>query len=146
MTIDLSKIPHLEERRKIMALREQRDEIESEQNDASAEARAALNAEQSRIWARHREEEKTLLTPLRKAVENLEEPFNGRLEVIDAEIEAICEPLESAPDYHDDYCGIHMCALTELILLDGDEVITDEETGERILRAALPFPDQAEAA
>lgn len=46
----------------------------------------------------------------------------------------------------DDGWDIQRCALSRLPILDGDEVLTDEETGERFLRCLLPVPCRDETA
>jgi len=162
-SLDLSKVPHLEERRQLLEQFNPRRAIERERDAAiepfQVRRRATLKTHTARILAIREE--------LAKAIGARDDELN----VIDAEegpvALAFSQRLEAWDDafqeaLRDDHSWrlgddepIEFCTLTGLPLHDDDDVLDDDAFGGRILRAALPFPnaggqpddaDEAEAA
>lgn len=135
--MDLSKVSRLEERQRWALIHKRREELEErsfairkpmfdEINEARREsiARQAreFKATEDAITARHESH------PDLKAIET-------ERSALAVEIDAV--GLEVSWNEDGEY---PICALTGLPILEDDEVLVDNETGEQFLRAALPVP------
>lgn len=132
--MDLSKIDRLEIRQAVKALEAVRAEreraMEAEMQPVCDEYAATIRATE----ARHRAE----LSAARV-------PFEERLAEIAArhpedDIAALDAAYGDEARMMDDDWDPMTCAATGLPILEGDEIVTDEETGEVFLRAALGLP------
>lgn len=135
MTLDLSNVPHVAERKRIAELQAQRDQLEWDKDEKCADVRRRKHAATEPLWV-----------PFREAVKATEAPFLAEEETISAEIdkqiEAIDAELEALPSlyYNEEYTEFYTCEVTGLLVLEDDEVVRDELSGEVILRAVIPFP------
>ena len=117
------------------------------QRDAIAEARAS--ASHDARMAKHRAIEEKMWVPFRAAMKEFEQPFDAAIEAIEDEFDAKeaalgaeMEALGLGCRQYDDYYSAYTCALTGLPVFEGDEFIRDEDSGEIILRDALPWPEK----
>ena len=147
-------IPHLDERRKLLALLEQEAALEREEEDALAQPKAALEEAEKRADA---DEEyraaggiglrgldasrlgqlaaarNARLEPARAAFEAAQEPFEMRRDALRDEISAIKKAIgsELAENYWTGEGGTVLCAITGLPILNSDKIAV-------VLAAALP--------
>ncbi|MFZ4807497.1 MAG: hypothetical protein ACOYLQ_09590 [Hyphomicrobiaceae bacterium] len=138
--LDLTRIPDLEARQKLLEIHKRQKELHENRPSLSIvrprsfssvpEIAAAweqydrlVNEYHARCAAEDTEADKDIIKEL--AALEMEE---SELGLADIEV--------------DDDDEARFCALTGLPILDGDDVIKDEETGDWILRDALPWPDE----
>jgi seryl-tRNA synthetase len=133
-TLDLSKVPHLELRRKLGALIEEQAKLSDAEWEATKPLREEYEAMRDKLMA----EVKKQLAPLRRRIDEIHAQFGKKMDAIDEQIEALNAP---EPMLNEDMDTILFCDLTGLLILEGDEIIKDEDTGEVILRCVLPWPE-----
>jgi len=134
LTLDLTRIPHLEERRKIAELWEAYKHAEAERSEAAKpywnkrrELDTVVDAKVQAIRAEH----KTEYEALDAQMQAVESPFGEKTAALWDQIEAIGGE-DGGVLWWEDYGGFERCLLTDLPILDGDEVLETED-GDRIL-------------
>lgn len=137
-TLDLSRVPFLEVRQKLDELLKKQEQLYDQKWEATTEARREYLKERERLMSEIDEK----LEPLRKKVEEIEKTFDEEAEKISEAIAALGAP---EPMYNEDYDTILHCDLTGLLLLECDDVIKDENSGNVILRWVLPWPSEEKA-
>ena len=131
--MDLSKVTNIDDRKRWAELNRKRDALEdrcdkiktpmfAEIEEARKKHHQAWDAIEDEIVARH------------TAAHDLKSIAADRT-ALEAEMDAL-----DLDVCWDEEGRSLTCALTDLPILNSDEVLTDEETGERFLRAALPVP------
>lgn len=132
ITIDVSKLPQLKERRQALVNQAEVARIQDEKTAATADLEAKHRVECDRLFEEKKAREKEVLGPLREQLKAIEAPFDER-------ISAICDDWSFL---FDDDGELELCALSGLPILDGEEVFEEEFTGEKIIRALLPSAGQ----
>ena len=144
LQIDLTRIPHLEARRRIVALWE-----------AYGRAEAERNAAAKPFWDKRRDLDKVVDA----RVAAIRAEHTAEYEVIDKEMQAVEKPFEEKTSvlwnqiddasghdliWWDDYSGFERCVLSGLPLLGNDD-LWESDVGEKILavlvergKAAVP--------
>jgi hypothetical protein len=134
----LRPIPDADKRRRHAELEQQRDALVEARAAASRDARMAkTNAVEETMWVPFRAALEDFQKPFNAVIDEIEAAFDAKEEALDAEMEALglgCR------HYDDDYSS-YTCALTGLPVFEGDAFIRDEESGDVILRDALPWPE-----
>lgn len=135
----LQPIPDADKRRRYAELERQLARIVDARSTASHEVR----------MVKTRAVEEAMWVPFRAAMKAFEAPYESRIEAIEAEFDAKAAALEAEMEslglgdrqYDDDYSVAEICTLTGLPVFEDDEIIRDAESGDVILRAALPWPE-----
>lgn len=135
MSIDLSKVDRITERKRIAELHARREQIDDERHEACAEVRRQKSAAAEPLWIPFREQVKAVEAPFVAEEARLSASYDAEIEAIDAELEAL-----PSLKYDDEYLSSFECEITGLVILEDDEFVRDEETGECFLRAVLPLP------
>ena len=150
--ITLSKLPHQQERAELRRMLEERDALvaarEAELAPLNARRTEGLRIMREKLNAA-RDEWETLAEAIDAEAAPIEERHHEIIEAKDeAIVAAISRPVEGGEEGetthdwrpHDDEV-IARCALTRQPIHDDDDVITDEDTADVILRDVLPWPD-----
>ena len=144
LQIDLTRIPHLEKRRRIAALWEDHERIDDESSAAAKpfwdKRRAldnAMEAKVAAIRAAHKAEYETIDDEMRAA----EKPFEEQCGALYEQVETFAAA-GGGVRWWDDYSGIERCALSGLPLLGHDD-LWENEAGEKILAALIERDDAA---
>jgi hypothetical protein len=138
ITIDVSKLPHLDARQKALAAQVEVDKIEEEKDDDAALQAliAKKGAERSRLYA----EMNAAMDEIDKQIAALEAPYDARIAAV------ATDDLDFRQDWDAD-CRRRLCVLSGLPILEDEEVVEDtDNTGGLIIRALLPFPVEVEDA
>jgi len=136
ITIDVSKLPHLEARQKALRDQAEVDRIEEEkENDPQLkELMARRSAARTRLYEEARARELEVLTPLDEQVDALSKPYSERMDAIKK------GEVEFRINWDDD-CRLQLCELSGLPIVEDEAVVEDSDaTGGLIIRALLPFP------
>lgn len=134
LTIDLTRIPHLAERRRIAELWTAYERVQAEQHAAAKpywdKRRALDEAVEARVQAIHAEH-KAEYDSIDAEMQAAKAPFGEKSAVVWDQIEAFGEP-GGGVLWWDDYSEFERCLLTGLPILSDDEVLETED-GDRIL-------------
>jgi len=134
LTLDLTRVPFLHERRKIAELWEAYKHVEAERSEAAKPYWSKRRKLAAIIEARAkaiRDEYKAECEALDKEMQAVESPFEEKTAVLRDQIEETGAVL-----WWDDYSGFETCLLTGLPILSGDEVLETEE-GDKILAGLI---------
>lgn len=138
-TIDVSKVPHLEARRKALAA-----QVESDRISADRDADPAIKALTEKRRAEHDRlygEMNAALKMIDDEIAELEAPYDARMDALESDGE-----IEFRRDWDCD-CRLKICVLSGLPIIEDEEVVEDcDVTGGLIIRALLPFPAEVESA
>lgn len=144
MQIDLTKIGDVEARRKCLELWKQQSALEDKRPSRNSGRhtwdRDTWSEELRAAWQRYEELRLAEFAKASAANEEADREIDAQIDAIDQQIDALAVP--RTPEWDDDGSP-RLCALTGLPIFESDDVIKDEETGEWILRAVLPFPEPA---
>ena len=133
ITIDVSNLPKLEERRRALAEQQKMERIIEERDAVLEPLLEKRDAARRRLYA----EMEAALRPFDDEIAAAEKPFHDQL----ASIEEDKDLFRRDWDFD---CSLKLCALSGLPILQDEEVIEDAEvTGGLIIRALLPFPADA---
>ena len=143
MQIDLTRIGDVEGRRKWLILWQQGHALEEQRPSRGT---PGWNYWDESTWSDDLRAAKKHYDELRdaeiakraKLMDETDREFEDKIEAIDRQMDELQVP--QVPEYDDDGC-VRICALTGLPIFETDDVIKDEETGDLILRAVLPFPE-----
>lgn len=131
-------IPHIEERKKLLALYEQAEQIAREERQVVGPLQAAANAKWQEVieeykaaggkWPGGVKDHMAIMPlevkcePARKAVADAARPFKARMDAVDAEIDKITEKVGTIRDDAWNGEGHAFCAMTGLPILESDRV------------------------
>lgn len=135
--MDLSKVSRLEERQRWASIHKRREELEERSFAIRKPMFDEINAARRESIARQVREFKATEDAITARHESHPDlaAIKAERDEVTAEIDAV--GLEVSWNEDGEYL---VCALTGLPILQGDEVLVDNETGEMFLRAALPVP------
>jgi hypothetical protein len=125
----MSAIPHIEERKRLLALREQEEDLACEEEDALAPLKAEAKRLRDLPEARQGVEGDDIEGEMLRLQEPIKEAFTLRREKLQQEIDAV-EKITGSLRSDDD--GNYLtCAITGLPILETDEMWT-------VIAAAVP--------
>lgn len=135
-SVYMANVPHIAERRQLIELIAKQDAVNAEMNQlpAASEYAAISDDYAARMKPLHdqidrlNDEKHTKLGEVRERRAAEREEYEARLEAIDEEITAVGQSLWGD--------GTEVCALTGLVLLESDDVLSDDN-GTYVIRAAL---------
>lgn len=130
--LDLSRIPHLEERRKCLELCKQIEAIEAERDPVVGKLEDAYEAEKSRL----QDEAYQKLKPLEDAIEAAKKPFDERINAVQENINALGVDFE----WGENYPMPDLCAVTGLPFLDDELKFESMENYDQIIGALVVTP------
>lgn len=132
ITIDVSNLPKLEERRRALAEQQKMERIIEERDAVLEPLLEKRDAALRRLYA----EMEAALRPFDDEIAAAEKPFTDQMSSIEDE-----DLFRRDWDFD---CRLKLCELSGLPILQDEEVIDDAEvTGGLIIRALLPFPADA---
>jgi DNA-binding FrmR family transcriptional regulator len=130
--LDLSRIPHIEERRKCLELSKQIDAIEDERSAAIGKIEDEYQEERMRLYAKVEAE----LKPMEEGIEKAKQPFDERINALQEQINALGVDFE----WGENYPMPELCAITGLPFLDGELKFESNETYDQIIGALVVTP------
>lgn len=141
-TLDLRMPPNAALRRRYKDLEVEQRRLYEQRRAATQELRTARDKAHKAIYQEQQHLLNAVDAEFLPQIAAVELPFDEKMETLDEQMLPLVDEIGAGDRLlNADYTDIVDCALTGLPVFASDDVFRDEETGDVILRAALPWPE-----